>query len=287
MNSYHKIGSELSRGTPNYVMSRSSLLAFSRNAAAWIDGATFDETPCMVWGSLVDTVLLTPDRFGEQFAIRPGFYPSPKRGDPHLMKPWSGMAKWCKKWVADKKAQGLSVVTSDKVVEAKAAAAKIFEHPEAASIVEGSDHQVRCEWEYKDPDTEIIVPMKAMIDMAGRSDPYLAELKTAQSAAKAKFSRKGREMRYDLQCSLYSEGYRQCYEDRTAWAFVVQESDFPYPVATYYLDSGDLTTGEFGRAHRWGFLEGWRSMLARYCRCLADDKWPGYTDTIELISFTS
>jgi hypothetical protein len=83
--------SEYPRGHVEFAMSRGELMECNRCPHRWLMGYKSDESKAQEWGSLIDCLVLTPERFDSEFAITPEEYPgTPKRkSDPIEMKPWN------------------------------------------------------------------------------------------------------------------------------------------------------------------------------------------------------
>lgn len=280
---YFKIGASIPRGAKNYVMSRTDLLMFWDNPAAWIEGRKFAGSPSTEWGSLVDCMVLTPAEFPNRYAIRPTtYYSHSKRKE----LPWNSVAKGCKQWAEEQKKAGKLTIAHREWEAADTARRKILAHPDAAYLLSNSTRrQVICRWEWKDPATGINVPLKCMLDMVG-DHPWLADLKTGRRVDKDSFRKSGVALRYDIQVAMYVDGFRETHEERTDWYFLCQDSEPPYPVQVYAYDAANSRSGWDGYETRWGQrYPGYPEMLARYARCLEENKWPGYseqgTDSIE------
>jgi hypothetical protein len=278
---YFGLGADIPRGNPEYIMSRTELVTFGDCPWEWRQGKSFDGSPSTEWGSLVDVMFLTPDEFSNRYTLRPKTYPAPTKANPDLKKPWSGNSNWCKNWMKEAEASGKEVVNDFQLNMAKKALAVLLENDEAQAIFGNADKQVFCQWEYFDEDTGITVPLKCLIDGAGIDDPYLADFKTSRDPRKHKFRMSAKYLRYDIQAAFYLDGYRECFEARDNFAFIVQSNSSPFSVASYYLEPSDIEVGRNGRREKWGVIEGYLDMLKRYCRCLADDHWPSHTETLE------
>ncbi len=276
---YHALGTDVPRGAPERRMSQSELKAFDSDPWSWRHGSSKEETDAMEWGSLVDCLYLTPDEFSNRYALRPATYPAPTKADPDLRKPWNGNSKWCKDWLAEQEKAGVSPIAKKKLDLAKSAVRRLEECELAQALRAGSATQRVCTWDYRDPETGIVVPLKCMIDIAPEDAEFLADFKTTTDPSLAAWRRIASRFRYDLQGAFYRWGFQESTgEDRPAFGFVVQGSDFPFPVAAYYLNDRDFRIGEHGGSTRWGYVRGFREILARYCRCLADDHWPRLND---------
>ena len=96
---YHK--QDAKRGDKNYSMSRSELVEFASCPAKWILGPQSDDsTPSTNWGSMIDCLLTSPDKFDALFAVAPETYPGKPDADGNDPK-FTLASKWCKAWKAE------------------------------------------------------------------------------------------------------------------------------------------------------------------------------------------
>jgi hypothetical protein len=275
---YFSIGQGIARGDERYVMSRTELLAFHHCPDAWYRGRKFEGNQSTEFGSLVDTLLLTPQEFEKRYVIKPLTYPSPTKSDPNAMKAWNANSRTCKAFIQEAKREGKTVISEYDRREALSAVDVILKNEEARSIVSSADKQVVCRWDYVDRATGITVPMKCMLDLVGRDHKFLGDFKTCRNGDLDGFRKSGRALRYDVQVSLYAWGYRENYEDRDTWVFVCAENTKPYPVSKFITSASKCDeTGRTGKDTKYGRIPGYEEMLRHYCHCLRTQKWPSYT----------
>lgn len=274
------------RGHPNYVMSRSELSAFANNPQSWKLGLPNEETDATEWGSLLDLWLLTPDEFGKTVVVCPETYPAgPKHekvrtgeiaaGDP---LPWHSSATYCKDWVAQH--EGKRIVSFKEMDALKDAAAAIARDEEARDLIANSQKQVWVEAQYEDEETELVVPVKILIDLvpdenyrreAGKLAfrQTLADFKTARSASQRTWQREVFSRRYHWQAKLYLDVWNAAFpETRDSFLQLIQESAEPYAIGRRIISEELLEMARVEYLHA----------LRRYCRCLKEDFWPGYDD---------
>lgn len=272
---YFKIGSGVPRGAPEFVMSQSQLKTFAKDPWSWKGGREVEETDAMRYGSLVDILLLTPEEFDEHYRIRPETYPSPTKSNPDAQKPWNANSTWCKQWIAKAANDGVAAANRRDLSKAKRAIASIREHEVVSELLEDCDSQVVCQWEWKDPRTGLVIPLKCMIDLAPRSGSFITDFKTSRDCSITGFRKTASRLRYDLQGAFYLWGFRECYRDVSDFAFVVSETEAPpYPCTAYYLTPNDLANGTYGGGDRWGRREGYQQMLLRYAWCVGTGTFP-------------
>lgn len=257
-----------SRGERGFIMSRGELMSFMENPRKWLSGWQREDTESTDWGSLVDTLLLSPEGFGDVYAVAPETY-TDKKGEE---KPWNWNANVCDEW--KQKQVGKEVIKSHQLKAAQVAEKAIVQSS-AWHLVRSSKKQVMVTADYVDAATGVKVPLKALIDLVpdknnalwGKS---LADFKTCASARPDLFEKSIFRCNYDAQAALYHDMYVAATgEDRPDWVFLAQESSEPYDVA----DPMPLLSTEFmdiGRA-KISFA------LKFYARCLAMNYWPSYS----------
>lgn len=256
----------VNRGDPQYMMGCHDLMEFDRCPHRWIAGYESEETKQTEWGQIVDCLALTPDRWKSDFAVAPETYPDSKTGEA---KPWNWNANFCKDWRTEQ--NGKRVVKSETFQQAENAVKILYGKPETREILECSDRQVMCVAEYCQPETEVVVPVKILIDLLpDLGTPVwqstLGDLKTANSAG-AGWRRKVYEMNYHVQAAFYIDVYRSATgEDRAEFVHVIQESFPPWEPARKVLSAEFI---ELGRMQ-------YQAALLRYAQCLKTGQWPGY-----------
>lgn len=272
-NDYHRMGNDVPRGDRRKIMSRGELVNFSKCPAKWVRNAVTEETDCMAWGSLVDCLKLTPERFEMDYAVCPETYPAKgaKKDDPVENKPWIKSANFCKTWEKEQEAAGKTVVKSDDVTEARQAVARLEQDARIMALLKDGQKQVQACCEYHDEETGIVVPLKILLDLvpAAPFDNWLADLKTTDDASPQKWVKHIFNFGLHKQAAMYLDVWNCATGgSRNQWAHIVQESSFPFEPARRMLDVEFIG---MGKAAYLNALEG-------YCQCLATGRWPGYDD---------
>ena len=264
---YHKQSAQ--RGERDFIMSKSELMEFDRCPHRWIMGYRGKETEAQEWGSLLDCLVLTPDRFALDYAVTPLTYPvDGKKGEPPSEKPWNANSNWCKEWM--KIQVGKIPIKAREKNLADGAVKILAAHSDIRDLIAGSDTQVHVVADYKDRETGLMVRVKCLIDLvpklASRSNA-LADLKTCASAEPFDWSWAVFRNNYHVQSALYLDAYNAATnEEREDFLHIIQESFGPYETDLTLLS---LAFVDLGRRK-------YLTALQRYCLCLAKNEWPGY-----------
>lgn len=265
---YHK--QEPKRGDKDYSMSRSELVEFASCPAKWILGPQGDDsTSATDWGSMVDCLLTSPDKFDALFAVAPETYPDSKTGEA---KPFTLASKWCKEWKSE---QGnKTIIKANIKADADAAVKAIQENKDVSELIRVSRKQVFALGFWEDAATKLDIPVRVLIDLVPSTEhqrfgKWLSDFKTARNGDPAAWARVVDDQAYDVQAALYSDIYAAATgEDRSDWVFALQENTAPFHV----VSPMPALTVEF---LQWG-REKYQAALTRYAQCLATKVWPSY-----------
>lgn len=265
------------RGSREFSMSRGELLSFSACPEKWLAGVEDKSTKSTEFGTLVDGLMLMGmERFAESFAICPEFYEG-KKGE---MKPWTARADYCAEWEEAAEKAGKIVVRHRDHAEA-IAAIKQFQGDHlkpaakrAIAFVGASTKQVMVIGEYQDAETEIVVPVRCLIDMVPdlktHFEKSIGDFKTAVSASLHPWTKAVFEHGYHVQAAINLDLYTAATgEDRCDFRHVIMENAPPYQVATRIVSTEYVNLGRHVVV----------AALKRYCQCLATGVWPDYDDS--------
>lgn len=269
---YHK--QDAQRGKPGFVMSSGALREFAVCPDRWVRGYQGPDSTAQEWGSLLDCLLTSPDRFDDIYAIQPATYTNEKKE----VKPWNNNATVCREWQQEQKDFGKEVADSKLVTKCKEAIARLRRDELIESWLDSCECQVWVASEWHDKPTGIVLPCKALLDFVPRVDSLfgkcLGDFKTTKSAAIMPWQRWCFQAGYHTQAAFYSDQFIAATgEDRNTWCFIVQENYEPYQPGKRMLSQDFLTLGRATYAQ----------MLANYCQCLKSGRWPSYDDTDEAI----
>lgn len=214
-----------------------------------------ESTPAQRQGTLVHTLMLTPETFGDDHLLLESINRRTEAGKAEL--------------AAASKA-GKSVVSRVEYRAALAVVKALRQHPDARpELQSGEPEKVIVV-----PRGTILLPLKGRLDWLG-TPPRVVELKTAADARKGRFL--GDVYRYGYHLS--AAYYRMLAGEHTGapaqeipHTFVVAETKPPYAVAVYPTSERLLAEGR----------DLWETQLAHFDACWTRQEWPGYpSETLE------
>jgi hypothetical protein len=201
----------------------------------------------MVFGSLVDTMILEPDLYEERFVVQPSTYKTEKtkgRGankvTETIEKPWNLNSNTCKSIKAELEASGKQVISQNEHDSAKLMRAAILENAEAAVPVVEGKKQVSIVWD----DEKTGIRCKGRFDIL--NEETIDDLKTARDASPNAFSRDIGSMLYHVQGAAYTDGYKTLTGNELGFRFIVVETSMETRkpmVALYELDNISMISG--------------------------------------------
>lgn len=168
-----------------------------------------------------------------------------------------------KEWRAKQEAKGLQVVTPAMYEKAHTMAEIVHSHPEVSQMFSGG----RAEVSIFDYDQAARVWLRGRIDYI-TNRKLVIDYKTTNDASQHTFWRNIGYRGYHVQAAHYMRIARRLdliNEDAT-WMWIAQETEAPYLVAVYELDTDDLERS----------IQVDELAIKRWARALAADEWPGY-----------
>jgi hypothetical protein len=272
---YHSQTAE--RGTPDFIMSPSSLKLFTECPARWKAGYQPPDSDAKDWGSLLDTLLLTPEQFKSRYAIKPASYHDAKTSEE---KPWNGNSTVCKNWLEEHK--DFQVVSAADVFLAQCAVNKLRADEAIASFLDASDKQVHLRGEWHDPATKLVIQVQCLIDCAPRLETEwfrnLGDLKSTRNAGQRPFARWCYTAGYHLQGAFDLDLYNATLttselqdKGRNDWVFIIQENYPPFETGRRLLSQDFIQIGRQSYQHA----------LKQYARAMKTGVWPGYDESDE------
>jgi len=224
------------------------------------------KSDAMVFGSLVDCMLLEPHDYDKSFAVLPATYIA----TDGKTKPWNNRSKKCKEYRDGLFESGKMVITEPLKEKAHEVVRSIRLHPTASDWLGRGTYQVSMVW--RDDDFGVIC--KARIDIHIEHE-RLVDLKMSHNACRSEFTRTINNYLYHVQAAMYCDAYQKLTQGiMLPWSFIVAESEQPHGVAAYDLDEDAIMTG---RAI-------YKKALATYKQCKELDLWPAYSQFAEPIT---
>lgn len=301
---YHKQVGE--RGTLEFVISSSSLRMFDTCPAKFVHGYVMPPSASLEYGSILDTLALTPNQFFARYALQPETYEStgmkcpncedvqPKskkckeckceREEVKLTKKWSGQSTTCEEWEAAQIKSGKEICTPKQLADAQAAAKRLFDDPIIGDYINESDRQVWIAAEWHDSPTGLVVPVKCLVDLLPRKDSEFfdgaGDLKSTKCAKKLAWERFADNVGYNIQGAWNIDLVQAALpsENRRKFAFILSENHHPWePSREMMEDDTEASEGGLMANSRAKY----RRIVANYCQCLKHGKWPGYADNDE------
>jgi exodeoxyribonuclease VIII len=220
--------------------------------AKYIDPNRQDEepTPAMKFGTLVHTMVLTPETFSDAFVMADSINRRTNQGKSE----YAALLESGQLAVTDKECRAALRIV--KAIKRHPVAGPLFNVGEPEKILTVAREPHRC-------------PLKGRLDWLS-PQPAIVELKTATDASKEAFLRSVYRYSYHLSAAYYRMLVSQTTgtpEDAIPYIFAVVETKAPYAVAVY--PSSERLLAE-GRAL-------WETNLARFDECWINDDWPGYS----------
>lgn len=233
-------------------VSKSLIADFMADPAAWKASPPKATTSAMAAGSLLDCLLTTPREFSERYTVSP--YDSFRTNE-------------AKAWRDKMEANGVEVVTQDKIDHANAQVSAIMAHDAARKLLSGSKRQVAFRH-----GTKYGFASKGLIDVVPTDFETLVDIKTCQASALE--SRRGLQRHifdweYHIQAGAYCEGYSIASgSERTRFKFIFVTSTAPFRVAVIELPLAAIMFG----------ADQYRAGMARFADCIERDRWPSIWD---------
>jgi len=213
------------------VLSKSLLWDFAKNPKRWLEAPYKESTPVMIFGSMVDCMLLTPSRFDFDFVVSPFD---------------SFRTKEAKEW---KDNQRGNIVTNDNINEAKKAVGKLKNHHHVKEMMEGdAKTQVSVMSEFAGSSDTIRV--KGLIDLVPDVEldwgNHLIDLKTiGKMDSLRQIENQIYDFGYHMQAAIYLDLFNahSGLEPRDSFTFIFSLSAPPYEVAIVELETEAIEAG--------------------------------------------
>jgi exodeoxyribonuclease VIII len=234
------------------AVSKSLIIDFMEDPGTWRHGVQKETTAAMGFGSLVDCLLLEPEKFASRYALSPFD---------------SFRTKDSQQWRDEMAAAGVEVMTQDKFDMAKSAVDAVLNHPEAARLLNGSRNQVAFRY-----DTRHGLASKGLIDIVPTEADTLVDLKTCSQSALESYrslAKHCHDWNYHLQAGSYLDGWAEATgEERMRFKFIFVTSTAPFRCAVIELPYAAILLG----------AQQYQAGIAKFADCLQRDVWPSIWD---------
>lgn len=233
-----------------------------------------EPTAAMRIGSLLHLSILEPEEFLKVVAFQPEDAPrkpSQAQRDAKNPSPESlASIAWWDNFYAE--VAGKEIVTPDEFTMLRGMGDAVRRHP-AAGVLLKKEGWTEASFFWIDPETG--AKCRSRMDRVIPELRLILDIKTAEEASAAKFSRACGNFRYGVQSAIYPDAASAVLgDDDWRFIFIVVEKKKPHFVAVYEADE---VMRDLGRVE-------YRLDLATYAECVRSSKWPGYTDLITPIS---
>lgn len=234
------------------AVSKSLIVSFMADPAAWKASPPKASTKAMRAGSLLDCLLTTPQEMAARYTTSPFD---------------SFRSKEAQSWRKEMEDSGVEVITADQLDTAHAQSAAMMAHPSARGLFEGSRRQVA----FRHP-TKYGFDAKGLIDIVPVDAETLVDLKTCEPSALESLRSLQRHIfdwGYHIQAGAYAEGYSIASgTERTRFKFIFITSKAPFRVAVIELPLPAILLG----------ADQYRAGMARFAACMETDTWPSIWD---------
>lgn len=221
-------------------LSYSSLKAFLRSPQHYVHYISTQKsaTPAMEFGSLIDCLILTPDKFEEKYLVTEKIDRRTKEGKAKEEEFILAEAKFHEENGYSKKR-----IDEKQLEEAKQIVLKVNQDENARDIL-SLITQTQYKIDYRDKETDL--PYIGYVDAIGEKDgkPIIVELKTCQDASENEFSRDAFYLHYYLQCAGYLEGIARKKGIFPDFYYLVVETNAPYGVNVIKAPSDYIQYGK-------------------------------------------
>ena len=293
------------RGTPGYSVSSSDLRMISgMSPSKWKNGFELPASDALIYGSLLDVLVLTPDQFDARYILQPAEYETKvlrcpscgsvteakkcqkckiDREEHVIVKPWNNNSDTCTSWAEAQAKAGREVVAQQDLDTAVLAKKRLEADPQISALLAACDRQVWVAGEWLDEATGVVLTVRCLIDLVARPDSMfpktIGDLKSTKNAAVGAWASWARKVGYDTQAAWNLDLFNAATgRDMTSFCFILSESSPPFEIGRRYLEVAQL------QPEQDSFSPGrskYRAALKLYCQCIKKGRWPGYDDTDE------
>jgi hypothetical protein len=218
-----------------------------------------EPTPAMFAGTLGHCAILEPGEFDARYAVGPDVH--------HATKAW-------KDFMASLP-PGRLAITPEQASTAMAQAASVRTHPVLREVLATGRAEVSAKW--VDEETGAICKCRPdfLYPVGDEGGVIIVDVKTTVSAQAEAFARSVATFRYHVAAAFYSDGFEIASGCQVhGFLLAAVEAKYPFAAAAFMLDEQAL---DLGRTE-------YRRNLRTYAQCSRDNAWPGYPESVQLLS---
>jgi exodeoxyribonuclease VIII len=227
-------------------------------------------------GELLHCALLEPGAFDNRYAFTPPDAPArPTDAMRNAKNPSESSVERVRWWDAfNFKNDGKTIITSEQTAEAYAQAASIRALPEIGKALANGHSEVSAYW-VDEATGELCRCRPDFVSEVDDESVILIDAKTYSDASPNEFRRQIARMGYHVQAAWYSDGYEKASNKAVlGFIFAAVETEFPYAACPIMIDDEAMRQGR----------QDYRRLLDLYAQCRFTEAWPGYANTIEVVS---
>lgn len=231
------------------------------------DRVTELPTPAMLFGSLVHSITLEPEKTLTEYAVMPQGIDRRTKDGKAIYSEW------------ESKNIGKTVVDQGSYDLAKSVSGAALTHPAGGIITKSLGcAEMTLYWDEKillDDETFEFVKCKARMDYVvppGSNMPAgcILDLKTTKDASQA-FQKDAFNLGYHIQAAFYIMGFRAAYGVTPPFLFLAVEKEAPFCCSCFTAGDEFIQAG-FRAVNR---------LLKKYAMCKRENNWPGYSEDIQ------
>jgi hypothetical protein len=167
--------------------------------------------------------------------------------------------------------EGKRIVSRDMYENVMSMYEVISRNAQACSFLEGSTMERGALYQ----DNKTGLKCKFRPDIINLDRGFIADYKTAASAAPHEFSKAVARYNYHLSAAHYLEGAQRLWPQKIKdYYFIVQEKTEPYAVAIYKMDAADIFRS----------FELRDQVMKKIQKCIVDNHWPDWSEKILQLS---
>lgn len=223
-------------------LSYSSLKAFQKSPQHFVEYRTtrFEPTASMVFGQIVDILILTPDEYDSKFAIMPADIKKPTSAQVNAAKPAPATLVQIERynaWTEENK--GKTWIDQEDADLAAFLAKKTFENAKAKELLSRVVRtQDKVSWDHKGTGLPII----GYKDATG--DSFIMDLKSANDGSPDGFTKNAFGFGYHIQVGSYLDAEETLFGKFPDFYFLVVETVAPYNISVYKADKDFIALGK-------------------------------------------